>query len=191
MIKNRTQLAVGAVSSLLFLSVVVFANWIISHVGMLPIGFGLQAASGTLFAGFAIAFRDIIQDTLGRFAILILIAAGTLLSFAMSAPEVALASAAAFGFGELMNFAVYTPLRTRSTLGDKRWALAVASSNVAASLIDSVLFIAIAFGPSMIASFALGQFVGKLYATLLYLLIGSAIAALRRRVTTPKEIAYA
>jgi len=181
MIKNqpRHQYVIGVIVTLVFVGMIIFANWLVTTQGMWPIGFGLEAVSGTMFVGFVIAARDIIQDTLGRTTILALIAVGTAISFTMSAPAIAFASAAAFGFGELMNFAVYTPIRTKSKLGDKRWATAVVSSNIVASLIDSIMFLAIAFGITSIGVEVLGQFVGKMYATIAYLIIGWVIGRIR------------
>jgi uncharacterized PurR-regulated membrane protein YhhQ (DUF165 family) len=58
----------------------------------------------------------------------------------------------AFVFGELLDFAVYTPLQKRG------FVLAVAVSSVFASVVDSALFLLLAFG-SM--DFVIGQIVGK------------------------------
>ena len=90
----------------------------------------------------------------------------------------AIASAAAFLVAESLDFAVYVPIRKRAKFGDKRWALAVVASNIVGAIADTVVFLGIAFGSAAILPALPGQFVGKLYATVVYLLIGWAVARL-------------
>ena len=120
-------------------------------------GPGLVAPAGVYFAGLAFTLRDITQDTLGRSWVLVAILVGALLS-ALVSTQFALASATAFLFSELCDFAVYTPLRERNWIG------AVAASNVVGLVTDSVLFLWIAFGSLEYLS---GQIVGKIWMTLL------------------------
>ena len=70
------------------------------------------------------------------------------------------ASATAFLVSELLDFAVYTPLRERN------WPLAVAASNAVGLVCDSVLFLWLAFGNF---DFLRGQIVGKTWVTLAFL----------------------
>jgi len=177
----RRQLLLGGIAAAVMIGAIFAANYVTTDYGFIPVGFGLEATAGTIFAGFALAARDAIQDTWGRIAILVIILLGTAISFTLSAPEIAVASAVAFLISELMNFAVYTPLRTRSRLGDRRWALAVVASNAAGAIGDTVVFLGIAFGMAAIMPALPGQLVGKMYATLLYLAIGRALAALVAR----------
>ena len=81
-----------------------------------------------------------------------------------------MASAVAFGFSELADFAVYQPLRER------RWLLAVFASNVVGLVIDSILFLQIAFGS---LDFIEGQIIGKLWTTVFAVVV---LLALRRWV---------
>jgi uncharacterized PurR-regulated membrane protein YhhQ (DUF165 family) len=107
-----------------------------------------------LFAGFAFTFRDLTQEWLGRKAVTVAILVGAFLSWAVTSNrDLAVASAGAFMFSELADFAVYQPLRER------RWLLAVFASNVVGLVIDSILFLQIAFGS---LDFIEGQIMGKL-----------------------------
>lgn len=176
-ITPRLRHTVGITAITVLLGSIIAANWVTTDYGFIPVGFGLEATAGTFFAGFALAARDAIQDAWGRWPVVGVILAGTALSFIVAVPVIAVASAVAFLVAELLNFAVYTPLRERANLGDRRWAVAVASSNVAGAIADTVLFLGIAFGAAAIMPALPGQLVGKTYATVLYLIIGAAGAA--------------
>ena len=145
----------------LYIATIFAANWAIVTFGLVPVGFGLLAPAGVYFAGLAFTFRDLTQDTLGRRMVVLAILIGAAVS-AMFGGALALASAAAFLFSELADFVVYTPLRER------RWLTAVATSNVVGVVIDSVLFLWLAFGS---LEFLAGQVVGKLEMTILAVLI--------------------
>ena len=166
----------GAALAVAFIGTILAANYATTRYGFVPVGFGFEATAGTILVGFTLALRDGIQDTLGRWAVAVLIVVGTLVSFAIAAPQIALASAAAFAFAELLNFAIYTPIRERARFGDRRWALAVGSSNAAGAVADTAIFVGIAFGAGAIMPAMLGQLVGKGWATLAYLLIGKGVA---------------
>ena len=134
------------------------ANWAITTFGLVPVGFGLLAPAGVYFAGLAFTLRDLTQEALGRTWTLAAIGCGALLSLAVSDPFVAGASAVAFLVSELLDFAVYQPLRER------RWLTAVAASNAVGLVVDSALFLWLAFGS---LDFLAGQIVGKAWITLL------------------------
>lgn len=138
----------------LYVLSIVAANVTLAVVGMVPVGFGLMAPAGVLFAGFAFTLRDLCQESLGKWATLTAIGAGALLSLAVSDPFVAAASAAAFLVSELADFAVYTPLRARGMVR------AVVASNLVGMVVDSVLFLTIAFGS---VAFLPGLLVAKVY----------------------------
>jgi uncharacterized PurR-regulated membrane protein YhhQ (DUF165 family) len=87
---------------------------------------------------------------------------GALLSY-LVAPAFAAASGVAFLLSEGLDFAVYTPLVERG-----RWLLAVAVSNTAGTVVDSLLFLIIAFGS---VQFWQGQVIGKLWMTLAAVLV--------------------
>ncbi|HQX63876.1 MAG TPA: VUT family protein [Thermomicrobiales bacterium] len=148
---------IGVIAVLGYIATVFAANWAINRFGVVSVGLGLVAPAGVYFAGLAFTLRDITQDTLGRSWVLVAILVGALLS-ALVSTQFALASATAFLFSELCDFAVYTPLRERNWIG------AVAASNVVGLVTDSVLFLWIAFGSLEYLS---GQIVGKIWMTLL------------------------
>lgn len=139
------------------------ANWFIGHVGhastggvhVLPVGWGWQAPSGMVLVGFSLTLRDLLQNLRGVRWTVAAIILGALLSVAFS-PQLALASGVTFLVSEMADFAVYTPLRNRRLL------LAVVVSNVVGALIDSILFLGLAFGLNAIHVFALPQVLGKI-----------------------------
>ncbi len=140
-----------------YIATIFLANWAIVTFGPVPVGFGLVAPAGVYFAGLAFTLRDLVQDRLGRVAVVVAILVGAALSAVLS-PEFALASGVAFLVSELLDFAVYTPLRQRN------WIVAIALSNTVGLLADSALFLWLAFGD---LAFLPGQIVGKAWMTLL------------------------
>lgn len=140
---------------LAYLATVVLANVAVVLWGIVPVGFGLYAPAGVYFAGLAFTLRDTTQDALGKRAVLLAILLGAGLS-ALFSPQLAAASAIAFLVSELLDYAVYTPLRR------KRWLTAVAASNVVGAVADSALFLWLAFGS---LAFLPGQVLGKLLMT--------------------------
>ncbi len=121
----------------------------------------LRAPAGVHLACLAFTLRDLTQERLGRVPTLLAILAGAALS-ALVSPQFALASGSAFLLSELADFAVYTPLRERNWLG------AVAASNLVGLVVDSALFLTLAFGS---LEFFGGQVVGKLWITALAILL--------------------
>lgn len=144
------------------------ANWTIQHVGSptfpggphtIPVGFGLEAPSGVLWIGLALVLRDVVQMALGRVWTLGAILAGAALSW-LVAPSFAVASAVAFGLGELADFAVYTPL------AERRLRIAVLASGAVGAVIDSLVFLQLAFDST---AFWKGNALGKVWMSLLAL----------------------
>lgn len=150
--KRLGLLAAGA-----YVGTILAANWAVNRFGIVPVGFGLLAPAGVWFVGLAFTLRDAVQETLGRYGVLLAIAVGAVVS-ALVSPRLAVASAVAFLVSELADFAVYTPLRRRG------WLRAVAASNVVGLVADSVLFLWLAFGS---LEFLAGQVVGKATMTVL------------------------
>jgi uncharacterized PurR-regulated membrane protein YhhQ (DUF165 family) len=155
-----------------YIATIVLANWSIGHLGVcpppggpagqpcvVPVGFGLWAPSGVLWVGVALFLRDLVQDTLGRRWTIAGILAGAVLSYVVETPALAIASGVAFLLSETVDFLIYTPLREENL----RWQ-GVLASGVAGSLVDSALFLWLAFGS---LNFLAGQFVGKTEVTLL------------------------
>lgn len=176
------RLVTGILASLILLGGLLAANWVTTDYGFIPVGFGLMATAGTFFAGLTLAMRDLVQDTLGRIYVVGLILIGTVISFAIAAPAIAIASAAAFLISEMLDFAIYTPLRAKAKVGDKRWAVAVLASNTVGAVVDTVVFLGIAFGMASILPALPGQLVGKTYATIGYLILGAMLGVLLRHL---------
>ncbi|HTE81262.1 MAG TPA: VUT family protein, partial [Reyranella sp.] len=91
---------------------------------------------------------------------LLSILAGAALSGAVAPPALIMASAVAFFLSELADFLVYTPLQQRGLV------LAVFASSIVGLVVDSVLFLYLAFGS---LEFLTGQILGKTWMVLLAL----------------------
>jgi len=173
-----------------FMATVPLANWLIGNVGavciddgpcLIPVGFGLMAPSGVLMIGLALVLRDWLQElTNWRWSVAAVVA-GFVLSFLLANPFIATASAAAFLLSELLDTTVYTWLRDRGR------NVAVLLSGIAGAIVDSMLFVYIAFGS---LEFSAGNVLGKLYATAvvaLYLTWRYRNASLPRNTTNAKK----
>jgi uncharacterized PurR-regulated membrane protein YhhQ (DUF165 family) len=165
-----------------FMACVPLANWMIGHVGtvcvpggpcLLPVAPGLLAPSGVITVGLALVLRDLVQRCLGTRWGLLAIGLGTLLSALVAGRSLVVASGAAFLFSELADFAVYTPLQRRGLVR------AVLASAVAGLVIDSVVFLFLAFGS---LEFLPGQIVGKAWAVLFSIPL---VRVVRRLTPTP------
>lgn len=157
-----------------YMATIPVANLLVTHFGAVPVGFGLMAPAGVFMVGLALVLRDLVHETGGRWMVLAAIAAGTVLSYLLADPALATASAVAFGVAELADMAVYTPLRRKGLIA------AVAASNAVGLVVDSILFLHLAFDS---LEFLPGQIVAKAEMTLLAVLALGAIARYRRPVT--------
>jgi uncharacterized PurR-regulated membrane protein YhhQ (DUF165 family) len=155
--QERAARRLAGIGSLaLFIGTVFAANWAIERYGAVPVGFGLEAPAGVYFAGLAFTFRDGVRSLLGRRWVAAAIVAGSACSAAVS-PTFALASGVAFLVSETADALVYEPLR------DRDWTLAVLVSNAVGLVVDSALFLWLAFRS---LEFLTGQVVGKGWMTL-------------------------
>lgn len=157
---------IGYLAFALFAATIPAANWLIGNVGtvcipqgpcLIPVGFGLDAPSGVLMVGAALVLRDVVHERLGALWALGAIAFGAVLSAFFASPALVVASVAAFALAELADFAVYTPLRKRHLTA------AVLASGFVGSIIDSAVFLTLAFGS---LAHIEGQIVGKMWMTL-------------------------
>jgi uncharacterized PurR-regulated membrane protein YhhQ (DUF165 family) len=179
---------IGWTAFLAFLACVPLANWMIGHAGtvcvpdggpcLIPVapnlGHGaLMAPSGVLVAGFALVLRDVVQRLLGKSWSLVAILLGTVLSVLVAPRDLVVASGTAFLLSELVDFAVYTPLQRR------RLVLAVVASSLVGLVVDSVVFLSLAFHS---LDFLPGQVVGKAWAVLVSIPL---VRGLRRIAPTP------
>jgi uncharacterized PurR-regulated membrane protein YhhQ (DUF165 family) len=162
----------------LFALTIPAANWLIGNVGttcvadgpcLIPVAPGLMAPSGVIMIGLALVLRDLVQRRLGLRAAFVAIVAGAALSALVAPPALALASGAAFLIAELADLAVFTPLQQRGLV------LAVLASGLVGLVVDSMLFLQLAFGS---LQFLTGQVAGKAWMVLLSL---PFVAWIRRR----------
>ncbi|MCW0021405.1 VUT family protein [Rhizobium sp. BT-226] len=145
-----------------FAACIPLANFMIGNVGtfcvpngpcVIPVAPGLTAPSGVLLVGLALVLRDLVQRRLGLGWAFVAIIAGAGVSTTFTAPSLALASAVAFLTSEIVDLVVYTPLQKRGLI------VAAISSSVAGLVVDSIVFLWLAFGT---LDFLAGQVIGKL-----------------------------
>ncbi|MFC8009112.1 VUT family protein [Streptomyces cinereoruber] len=158
-----------------YIATIPAANLAVTHLGAVPVGFGQVAPAGVYLVGLALVLRDLAREALGRGAILAAIAVGTVLSFLLADPQLAVASAAAFAVAETLDFAVYEPLRQRGLL------VAMLASNVVGLLADSLLFLHLAFDSF---TYLPGQILGKTWMTLGAVAVIALIQWRRTRTVT-------
>lgn len=176
------RVRIGLAAFACYLACIPLANWMIQHIGtvcvpqgpcLVPVAPGVLAPSGVLTVGAALVLRDVVQRCLGLSWGLAAIALGTLLSTLVAPSMLVFASGTAFALSELADFGVYTPLQQR------RLTLAVVASSVVGLVVDSVVFLFLAFGS---LEFLAGQVVGKLWAVLIAVPL---VRLLRRVAPTP------
>ena len=147
-----------------YLGSIVAAAYAITHVGnqhdphgphVLPVWPGIEAPSGVYVVGVTLVLRDLLQHRVSKGAMFALIVVGTTLA-AFVSPAVAVASGLAFAASESVDYAVFSALQKHGTYR------AIAASNAVALVVDSVLFLAIAFGS---LAFVEGQVIGKALST--------------------------
>lgn len=170
----RTIFGLSALSA--FVGTIVLANWLTSEHGFVAVGLGLTATAGTYAAGLAFGFRDAVHEAFGRVGVVSAILAGAALTWWIS-PAFAVASGTAFLVSEMADFSVYAPLRKRGLI------TAVLASNVIGLLVDTFLFLWIAFGWESISGAWKGQALGKLWVTLATL----AVIAIYQHTTRRRE----
>jgi len=149
-----------------FMMTLPVANWLIGNFGttcvengpcLIPVGFGYMAPSGVLVIGLSLVLRDWLQELTDWRWSAVAVTFGAFISYLVADPFIALASAIAFLSSEMLDLAVYTPLRKSGR------HIAVLLSGVIGAIADSMLFVYIAFGS---IEFALGTVLGKLYASI-------------------------
>ena len=168
----------GVVFLVLFALTIPAANWLVGHVGtaciangpcVVPVAPGLMAPSGVMMVGVALVLRDLVQRRLGAVLSALAILSGTALSAMLAPPSLVVASGVAFLLSEFADLAVFTPLARR------RLVVAVVASSVVGLVVDSIVFLWLAFGS---LDFLPGQVVGKGWMVLLSI---PFVAWLRRR----------
>jgi uncharacterized PurR-regulated membrane protein YhhQ (DUF165 family) len=150
----------------LYVSSIPLANWLVEQFGVIGPR-AIQAPAGVFVIGLTLAARDLVQWTSGKAVSLGLMSVGLLLSWWVANPALALASAAAFVCSEGLDYAIFTKLRRRP-IG------AVVASGVFSAVLDSLIFLVIAFGS---LAYLPGQLLGKVIGVGM----GASIAKLGRR----------
>lgn len=180
----QRQTLYGWIALTLFIVTVPVSNWVIVNEGvvcepngpcLIPVAPGLMAPSSVVVAGMALVLRNAVQAFIGASFSLVAVTIGTLLSALFAEPALVIASATAFCFSELADFAVYTPMRKRFP------AFLVVMAGLVGSFVDSAIFLSLAFGS---IDFIVGQVLGKFWMSLL---AGVIIRYFRSHwVTNPK-----
>ncbi|MCY4441497.1 MAG: VUT family protein [Deltaproteobacteria bacterium] len=154
------------------------ANWLIGNAGtvcppnspcLIPVAPGIMAPSGVVTIGLAFVLRDLVQRRIGVRWAAVAVVAGAGLSAFFAPPALVVASGTAYLFSETADLAVYTPLQRRRLL------LAVFASSIVGLVVDSILFLYLAFGS---LDFLVGQVIGKAWMVVLAL---PFVVLLRRR----------
>jgi uncharacterized PurR-regulated membrane protein YhhQ (DUF165 family) len=175
---ERQRTREGILFLVLFALTIPAANWLIGNVGtacvpqgpcVVPVAPGLLAPSGVTMVGVALVLRDLVQRRLGTALSALAILAGSGLSAFCAPAALVFASAMAFLLSEFADLVVYTPLARRRLL------TAVIASSCAGLVVDSIVFLWLAFGS---LEFLAGQIVGKAWMVLLSIPL---VAWLRRR----------
>lgn len=138
----------------LYLGAIVAANLLVAQFGA-----SVTVFNAFLFIGLDLSTRDVLherwQDNKRNMGLLIL--AGSALSALMNwnAAPIAFASCVAFAAAAIVDTFIYQLLKNRPRMARMN------VSNIAAALVDSVIFPALAFGFPLLWTIVLGQFVAK------------------------------
>jgi len=164
-----------------YIALVVTANVMTSHLGLMSAGFGLKVTAGTFAAGLVIAVRNPLQESAGKRWVLACIVVGAVLSFVLGTGRIAIASGATFLLAETLDMTVYTWLRQHG------WKRAVVAGIAVGAVADTLLFLSLA-GLGLHWPLIAGQLLVKaLYATVVGVPMVKAVlgrAVPRQRVVT-------
>jgi queuosine precursor transporter len=162
---ERQRTREGVLFLALFAVTIPAANWLIGHVGTTCVPQGPCLVP----VGIALVLRDLVQRRLGTAISALAVLVGSGLSALYAPASLVVASATAFLLSELADLAVYTPLARR------RLVAAVIASSCAGLVVDSIVFLWLAFGS---LDFLAGQILGKAWMVLASIPL---VAWLRRR----------
>ena len=144
----------------LYMLCIVLAD-ILAAQFIIPIGFGLAVPAGVFMIAPIFTLRDSLHRTYGARMVTILILVASAFSYGLSIVlgnemlgRVTIASVIAFFVSENVDTFVYHLTRRKS------WMTRVLSSNAVSSLVDSILFIGIAFG--IVWPLIIGQYIVKM-----------------------------
>lgn len=156
---------VGYLCFVLYLACLPVANWMVGNVGTcVPNGpclirlwpTEIMTPSGVLMIGLALVLRDMVQRLLGIWASIWAIMIGTFIASLISPAALLIASVLSFLLSEIVDFIAYTMVVQRRGF---LWAVVI--SSVFGLLVDSMMFLFVAFGS---LAHLEGQIIGKLVA---------------------------
>lgn len=168
-----TRPIAGSITIAAYIATIPAANLAITHLGVVPVGFGYLAPAGAYFVGISLVLRDLAREWAGRWPVVAAVLAGALLSYLVAGPALALASGLAFLLSEGLDFAAYEPLRERGLVA------AMGASNLVGMVADSLVFLWIAFHS---LAYLPGQLLGKFWMTAVALAVIALIRRTRQAV---------
>lgn len=133
----------------LFIAAAASSNWAIANLGKdngpgaphtIPIGWGLEAPSGVVLIGAMITLRDALHERIRLRGTLVVIVVAALVSATFAPASIAFASGLTLLVAETTDALVYQRLRRRG------WLTAATASNAVSAVVDSALFLLLAFG---------------------------------------------
>lgn len=151
-----------------YVCTIILTNLAFAKLGIIPLAFGLSVPAAAFLAAVPLTLRDYVQTRHGKRAAIAAVAVAAAAT-ALFSPSLAVASACAFLLGELIDMGVFTLARKR--VG---FLPSMLASNAFGMVVDSVVFLSIAFGS---LAFLPGQLIAKAATTLA---AGAFIAATRR-----------
>lgn len=186
--RDQVRTLEGALYLVGFIVSIWLANWLITNWGtvrypdspylipvwpgeLTPSGEPIMAPSGVIAIGASFTLRDLVQRRLGVRVTMLAIVVGAVASAALDS-TLALASGVAFLLAESLDLFVYTPLQRRNLVG------AVVASNIVGMVIDTIVFLSIAFGSLALIQ---GQLIGKAWMSLVAIPIIYGIRTWERR----------
>jgi uncharacterized PurR-regulated membrane protein YhhQ (DUF165 family) len=156
--------SLGYIALAAYVAAVIAANLTTAHHKPIHVGIGFIAAAGTPFAASTFLVRDLIQERLGRWAVIAAIIIGAIASMPGSPLRLALASGFTFLLSETADWYVYDRVRKHSRLQGVLW------SNIVGGFLDTTVFL-VAAGMLTWDMFA-GQLIVKLLWAPLVVVVG-------------------
>lgn len=141
------------VSFILLIFTIALSNWLTNYFGLVTL-LGITATAGTITAGLVFIERDLLHEYAGRIITIAAIFIAGFISWLVSSPELAVASAVTFLISESADFSVYLPLRKKGLIK------AAIASNIVGFTVDTFLFLYLAGFPITVP-IVLGQLIIK------------------------------
>jgi queuosine precursor transporter len=133
----------AVLTAMAYMVTVAVINVGFAELPMWPLPDGGQLPAMAVVAGAVFVVRDYVQQRIGHW-VLAVMAAGLALSWWLASPAVALASGVAFMASEVIDWAVFSTVRTSMM---RR----VVVSSVVAVPVDTVVFLGVAFGMDQVS----------------------------------------